>query len=191
MYLLVGESGSGKSTIARKMEQWGYKELKSYTTREPRHEDEDGHIFITHNDFVKYDESNEIVAYTFFNHEHYFCTRTQLYYNDIYVIDPDGIDYLKQNIDDVKFIVIHIDAPLYRRIWRMFRRGDGIRAIMQRVRNDKEKFRHIECDYKIKNIDIKHTLLLLKPILKMHDWIDANSEEFQEALEAWHNEVHH
>lgn len=177
MYLLVGKSGSGKSTIAHYLEQDGYKELKSYTTREPRYEDEDTHIFVTDDDFLRYQDTNEIVAYSLFNGNHYFCTRTQLYYNDVYVIDPDGIEYLTQHVDDVVFVVIYIDTPLHRRIWRMWKRGDSISAIIQRIRNDKVKFTHITYDYKIKNINFIHTLAFVKTIVTTYDYVNAHIDE--------------
>jgi len=183
MYLLVGESGSGKSTVAQEMEKWGYKELKSYTTREPRYEGEDSHIFITEDDYVRYKGTNEIVAYTRFNDSHYFCTRTQLYYNDVYVIDPDGIEYLKQHVDDVRFITIYIDTPLHRRIWRMWKRGDGIKNIIGRIRNDKVKFARIDWDYKILNINYAETLDLVRLITKTHDYINKYSQESLNLLE--------
>lgn len=183
MYLLVGKSGSGKSTIARFMEkEWGYKELKSYTTRQPRYEGEDTHIFISHDDFQRYKDNNEIVAYSFFNGEHYFCTRTQLYYNDVYVIDPDGIEYLKQRVDDIYFITIYIDVPFYRRMWRMWRRGDSLISILQRLWNDRIKFANVQYDYRINNIDIIDALVYIKSITRMHNYINENADELLELL---------
>lgn len=178
IYLLVGESGSGKTTIAKKMEKWGYKELKSYTTREPRYEDEDSHIFVKMDDFIHHQQVNDIVGYTFFNSNHYWCTRAQLYYNDVYVIDPDGIEYLKQHVDDIGFITIYIDTPLYRRMWRMFKRGDSIGNIIQRLRNDKMKFANVDYDYCVRNVQLKPALLTIKAITRWHDWINENPEEF-------------
>lgn len=184
MYLLVGESGSGKTTIAEEMEKWGYRELRSYTTRELRYEGEDTHIFVTEEDFIHHQEVNDIVAYTLFNGNHYWATRAQLYYNDVYVIDPDGIDYLKQHVDSIRFITIYIDTPLHRRIWRMWRRGDGIKNIIERIRNDKVKFNQVDWDYKIKNVDYAETLDLVRVITKIHDYINKHSQELLDTLES-------
>lgn len=45
---LVGASGTGKTTIAKELDKLGYNIIHSYTTREPREENEWGHIFIPH-----------------------------------------------------------------------------------------------------------------------------------------------
>ena len=148
-----------------------------------RYDGEDTHIFIAHEDYQRFKESNEIVAYTFFNNEHYFCTKTQLYYNDVYVIDPDGIQYLKKHVDDVRFIIIHIDTPLHRRIWRMWRRGDSLGDIIRRVRNDKVKFAKIDCDYRICNVNYIEALGLIRVITKTHDYISENLQELLDFLE--------
>ena len=50
--LIVGESGSGKSTICDELtKRYGLKQVKSYTTRPRRSEDEDGHTFISDEEF--------------------------------------------------------------------------------------------------------------------------------------------
>lgn len=45
--ILVGKSGSGKSSIAAALaSNYGFKEIKTYTTRPPRFEGEDTHTFV-------------------------------------------------------------------------------------------------------------------------------------------------
>ena len=47
LLLFVGKSGSGKSTVANYLSSNNhYIQLQSYTTRQPRYENEPGHIFI-------------------------------------------------------------------------------------------------------------------------------------------------
>ena len=48
---LVGCSGSGKTTLAKELEGKGYNIIHSYTTRQPRYENEWGHTFIDTTNF--------------------------------------------------------------------------------------------------------------------------------------------
>ena len=65
IYLLVGPSGSGKSSIAEKLqEEYGYKQVYSYTERPPRSSTEKGHVFVTPEEF---DELGTLCAYTIYN----------------------------------------------------------------------------------------------------------------------------
>lgn len=57
---IVGKSGSGKTTIAKELEKLGYNIIHSYTTREPREENEWGHTFI--NDWFPVYVSNTFVG---------------------------------------------------------------------------------------------------------------------------------
>lgn len=156
--MLVGQSGSGKSTIARMLRQLGYKELISYTTRKPRYEGEDTHIFITEEEYQKFKQSNEIVAYTYFDSHHYFATKQQIYNSDIYVIDPDGVEYLKEKIKDINFVTIHIKTSFLKRIWRMLKRGDSLIKIIKRIKNDRIKFKDIQADYVVTNDNLNIAL---------------------------------
>lgn len=54
LYCFIGPSGAGKDAIVGGLSQkYGYKLLKSYTTRQPRNADDDGHYFISKDDFGK------------------------------------------------------------------------------------------------------------------------------------------
>ena len=55
--LIVGESGSGKSTICDELtKRYGLKQVESYTTRPRRSEDEDGHTFVSDEEFDKLED---------------------------------------------------------------------------------------------------------------------------------------
>ena len=74
LVLLVGKSGSGKNYIINSLKEKGYniKDVKSRTTREPRYGGEDTHIFVDESRYVNDKLFNTIIAYTFFNGNHYY-----------------------------------------------------------------------------------------------------------------------
>lgn len=144
IYLIVGKSGSGKTTaINRICRNLPFlHQIQSYTTRKPRYENENGHIFVDENTFLNL---QELCAYTFFNGNHYGCTRQQIEDNDFYIIDPDGISFMLNEYKGNKEIyVIYIKSNIFFRISNMYHRKDDIKNIIKRVINDSFKFNSIK-----------------------------------------------
>lgn len=183
---LVGESGSGKTTIAELLEKEGFNYIQSYTTRKPRYPNEKGHIFIDNiedsSDFDMWDSvyypKKNVIAYTYFDGHHYWATKEQ-YKNkgtSIYVIDPDGVNLLKEKVKDAKLITIYLKADTEVRIHRMLQRQDRFlvqtqyynvyKKILERVFNDVDKFNIINCNYVVNaNKDKYKVLSDIKSIL--------------------------
>lgn len=138
LYLFVGKSASGKTTIANLLnDKYGYKQIWSYTTREPRFENEPGHVFVSEDEF---DNLGELAAYTFYNGNHYGTTFDQLNESDIYVVDVPGVETLLQNYQgDRPIRVMYFDATVCTRIHRMLDRGDSDMAIIARLLQDEEE----------------------------------------------------
>ncbi len=158
--IIAGKSGSGKTTIAEKLEEdFGLISVQSYTTRKPRYEGERGHIFITEEEYLK-TPKEEIMAYTFFDGNHYFATRELLDNSDVYVVDPDGIEYMKDRYTNKTIKVVTLKVSLFTRIFRMIKRGDKPFNIIQRVRNDYKKFKGIDkvADFTLKNKNVCSTV---------------------------------
>ena len=170
IYLIMGESGSGKTALSSILEKVGFDVLKSYTSRPKRFADEGGHIFITPKKSIDYRFGlfrNSIVAYTEFDGYDYFATKKQIYENDIYIVDPDGIRFLKNYFKDdadIKIVTIYLKVSLTRRICRMLKRGDKLKVI-KRLFNDFKKFKHKEYDYIIENEDIMTAVQTFKDIV--------------------------
>ena len=137
LYLLVGKSASGKTTIADMLEQkHGYKQVNSYTTRQPRYKGETGHIFVTKEEF---DNIDDMAAYTFYNNNHYGTTFKQLETCDIYVIDVPGVETLLQKDKiDRPIVIIYFDANVHTRINRMLERHDSDMQIVSRLLQDEQ-----------------------------------------------------
>lgn len=139
LLLLIGPSGSGKTAIAGLLEEkLGLKILQSYTTREPRFPDEPGHIFVSE---AEMPDRSEMAAYTYFNGNHYWATYDQLEENDIYIIDPAGIEDLKKNYKGEKSIrVVEIRATEEVRFNRMVEQGRGEASSRGRIEHDRGVF---------------------------------------------------
>lgn len=141
--LIVGESGSGKSTICDELtKRYGLKQVKSYTTRPRRSEDEDGHTFINDEQF---DNLEDICAYTLFDGHRYCATKEQIDNSDLYIIDPKGIEYFMAHYNGRKIpMVVYIHAVDWNRKKRMIERGDDIESVNRRIKNDEIEFKDVE-----------------------------------------------
>lgn len=167
--LLVGKSGVGKSTVANELTRlYGLKQVQSYTTRPNRYENEKGHIFVNESEFNKLD----LVAYTYFNKNHYGATQQQVEENDIYIIDRDGLIYFdKKYKGDKKIIKIMLDIDDDTLTDRMIARGDSEKEVLARIKNDDIMFRdvHKYVDYIVMNGDVQASVDMIWRI-----WNDTN-----------------
>ena len=147
IFLIVGVSGSGKTTIVEQLEQkYGLKSIQSYTTRSKRHENETGHIFVTDDEF---DKLTDFVGYTEFAGNKYCATSAQVETNDLYVIDPKGVDYFREHYNGNKTVkVIYIDSPVSVVYERMLQRAvendvnyvEAVDSALARIENDVIEF---------------------------------------------------
>lgn len=139
IYLIIGPSGSGKTTIANELHViYGLNVVESYTTRPPRYPGEKGHIFVSDDEF---DKLGEMVAYTEYNGFRYGVTADIIDQNDIYVIDPPGVEHMKKHYHGDKGIVtIGLDVSETIRALRMMKRGDSLRDILRRIETDAQWF---------------------------------------------------
>ena len=147
IFLIVGCSGSGKTTITEQLEQkYGLKSIQSYTTRKPRYEGETGHIFISDEEF---DKLTDMVAYTEFAGNRYCATAEQVENNDLYIIDPKGVDFFMKAYKGSKTPkIIFISSNLTTRYERMVGRAEtkgkshqeAIESSLARIANDAGEF---------------------------------------------------
>lgn len=159
IYLIVAPSGAGKTTIADILEkQYGLRSIRSYTTRQPRYEGETGHIFVTDAEF---DDLKNIVAYTEFAGCRYCATAQQVDENDLYVIDPKGVEYFRKHYKGDKNVkVIFINSGVSARYERMVARAksggvshaEAVDSALKRISNDAHEF----YDYIHHNIPVDH-----------------------------------
>ena len=121
IYAIVGRSGSGKSLIANYIsKRYGIKQLQSYTTREPRYENEKGHKFISMKEFKSF-KLNDLIAYTEYGGDMYCCLKEDVTEDCIYVIDEFGLKQLEKSDHTIVSIYVHANK------WQIFWRTDRIR----------------------------------------------------------------
>lgn len=147
IFLIVGCSGSGKTTITEQLEtKYGLKSIQSYTTRKPRYDGETGHIFVSNEEF---DKLTDMVAYTEFDSKRYCAVAEQVENNDLYVIDPKGVDYFIKSYKGKKTPkIIFIDSDLNVRYERMVKRAedkgdaflDAVDKSLGRIKTDVVEF---------------------------------------------------
>lgn len=111
--LIVGDFGVGKDTVADlllsqsltyKSNFCSFQKILSYATRKPRYEGEDTHIFVSKEEFSKFDD---LAACTKIDDNYYGARFSQFDTEkiNIYCVDEKGVsDIIDKNIDDV-FIV--------------------------------------------------------------------------------------
>ena len=150
---LVGRTGSGKSTIARALNKtyFGEKEdtiVKSYTTRlqRPGEDRTSDHKFIRPKDVDRY--RNEIIADTKIGPYEYFATFTDIEKAKIYIIDPIGINHLKENLKQrgisYRLFIVYLYVNADTRTRRLLSRGDSIRTIQTRNQKEENEFTDFE-----------------------------------------------
>ena len=139
LLLLIGPSGSGKTTIANRLEEkYGLKQIRSYTTRPKRNENEDSHTFITEEEFMIL---KNLMAYTEYNGYRYGATLRQIEDCDIYVVDVPGVrTFLKNYKGNKKVIAVCLKVDEQVALDRMEQRGDSMFQRYQRLKTDDKEF---------------------------------------------------
>lgn len=168
LYCIVGETSRGKDTLANYLRrEYGLKAVCSYTTRVPRLGETQGveHHFISKMEaqiILDY-KKDEIAAYTEIGNIQYFALSEDLKSADIYIIDPNGIKYLKEKYkNELDLCVIYVTCPEYLCRQRATKRGDHLGVLDMRIKSEAEQFEKFaysgEYDYKYENIGTKEDL---------------------------------
>lgn len=171
---LIGRSASGKDTLANKLcEKNGLKQIISYTTRERRINEGNTHIFITDEQYNNLEQNGQIAAFTQIGQYKYCCTVDQLYENDIYVIDYDGVNSLRKlNLPNLRLVTVFINVPdVIREERALNKRGDDKTKWRMRNLAEKDQFRNMlrnaDFDYAISNISFAKSFSVLKWITQI------------------------
>ena len=154
------------------------KQLCSYTTRPRRVKEGDTHIFITPKEVAKY--KDEMIAYTKIGEYEYFATSNQLRECDLYVIDYEGIKYMKsldKDYSDLRFVTIFINTPKHIREKRVmeYRKDDAL-TFYKRCFNEDIQFREMlvngDFDYAVSNVNFEKAYETLKRIVTVEKYIN-------------------
>lgn len=146
LFCILGRTASGKDTLSdAACKECGIKKLISYTTRLPRNNYENTHIFATKEDFINFAANGQIVASTQIGEYYYWSTFEQLQECDLYIINPEGIEFIRQiKLPDIKLVTIYIKAPEEERYKRAYARCPDAEIFQKRNNAEDEQFIRLE-----------------------------------------------
>ena len=169
LFCILGESASGKDTLTNRLcKETGLKQIISYATRPRRKDEGDTHVFV--DDSIYENMKDNLAAYTEINNFRYWTTIDQLYDNDVYIIDPNGLKTLEDlNLKDIDICSIYINVPFEIRMTRAMNRGDDFGIFMARTEDEAQQFitmkAHGGFDYAISNLNGDKAYAVLKSII--------------------------
>ena len=161
--IFSGPSGVGKSTIINDLIK--HKNLYfsiSHTTREKRHNEEQGkdYFFVTNNEFNKLINNDFFIEYEMYGTDFYGTGKDQLKHSDVItVLDVEVNGATKLLNENADFLGIFIDIDNNELIKRLEARGHDQSFIDKRMKLANEQRSKInEFDYIVKNVDISATV---------------------------------
>lgn len=140
---LVGAMCSGKTTIAKKLEQYGYNWIRTYTTRPPRPgESSKDYMFVSQDEFFGF-----MMNGFFMETEDYKVASGDTWYygslrsdykipNSVIILTPMAIYKLRNELN-----VVFVDTPLDTRLDRAHHRGDEPKEVLRRFKAEEDLFR--------------------------------------------------
>ena len=148
----VGRTGSGKNYISERLSTiLDYPLVVSHTTRPKRDNETNGveHWFDTKEEFDTLIQNNTMIAYTKIGEYEYCALLEDIDDNAIYIIDPHGIEYLKQNFkNQINLKIIYMYCDEYIRRARASTRSDFKTKWEQRNKDEDAQFTEFESNRK-------------------------------------------
>lgn len=163
MIVFVGESGSGKSSIEKYLvDNYGYKKIVSYTTREPRNGEINGvdYHFVNDEEFHKLADKNFFAEIATYRGWYYGTAKRDCTNDKIAVLTPHGLRQIK-NLKDIRVLSFYISVPRRDRLIKILQRGDDIEEAYRRSLSDVGQFDGIadEVDFVINNIRYEKSIM--------------------------------
>ena len=156
LFCICGKTASGKDTIVNALNLIHpdkYRAVCSYTTRPKRDNEIEGvsHYFVSkeHFDEIRMNADSAILAYTKIEDKEngsepgyeYMALFDELQKANIYIVDPNGIFYLKERFGDkIEPIVIYVYTPANQTLERARSRSDFNTKYQERVKNESAQF---------------------------------------------------
>ena len=172
MIVLVGESASGKSSIEKNLvDNYGYKKIVSYTTRQPRQGEVDGidYHYISESQFSNLQKEEFFAEIGEYNGWHYGTAKNDCTSDKVAVVTPHGLRQLKK-IPNLDIRAFYINVPRIDRLIKILQRGDNIEEAYRRSLSDVGQFDGIadEVDYIIDNKAYSKTIEQMSKIVLSH-----------------------
>ena len=149
---IVGRTSSGKDYISKRLSTiLNYPLVVSHTTRPKRDNETNGveHWFDSKEEFDDLMQNNTVIAYTKIGEYEYCALLEDIGDNAIYIIDPHGIEYLKQNFkNQINLKIIYMYCDEYIRRARASTRSDFKTKWEQRNKDEDAQFTEFEANRK-------------------------------------------
>ena len=149
---IVGRTSSGKDYISKRLSTiLDYPLVVSHTTRPKRDNETNGveHWFDTKEEFDALIQNNTMIAYTKIGEYEYCALLEDIGDNAIYIIDPHGIEYLKQNFkNQINLKIIYMYCDEYIRRATASTRSDFKTKWEQRNKDEDAQFTEFESNRK-------------------------------------------
>lgn len=148
---IIGKTCSGKDTVANYIHHtYGIPPVISYTQKPKRDDQINGehHWFVSQEEFdkIKADEEN-LLGYVKFPYTRYeYCATTEIFETQdvvTYVIDPVGLEWLKEHHPDINIIPIILSITDKTLKERSIARGDDPKMLEDRIQSEREMFRGV------------------------------------------------
>lgn len=181
---VMGRTASGKDSLVNKLcEKAGLRQVISYTTRPRRENEGDTHIFTTTETYEDMQEEGVVAAYTEIAGNFYWTTVDQLYENDVYIIDPIGVQTLRElNLPNLRLVTVYINVPDEIREERALnKRKDDKTQFRVRDFSERAQFREMlknaDFDYAISNLEFAKAFSVLKWVATIEGCWKNNKED--------------
>lgn len=140
MILLIGPSAVGKTEVGKKLKDFGYDKLVTYTTRKPRLNELDGrdYHFITLEKFRELNKNNFFLETVNYANNFYGTALIDLADNKFAIVEPLGLSNYKKN--KISVVAFFLQAQKETRRKRMELRGDLMPDIEKRLEIDDSYF---------------------------------------------------
>ena len=187
LIMILGKSASGKSSLVdRACKELGLKAIPSYTTRKPRYDGEQGHTFVTDEE---YGELKDIIAENTFCGNKYCVTLEQIENPEytLYVIDCKGVECFKQMYKGSRQVyTVQITCDEKIRVERLKHRYakickdeiETLNKVIERLIADSEEFEDIDriATYCVRNtFDFDDSFKQFKQLITM--FLDKENKE--------------
>lgn len=181
---IMGKTSCGKDTLVNKLcERTGLTAITSYTTRPRRINEGDTHIFSTREEYERMQAEGSVAAYTNIAGNDYWTTIEQLYTHSVYIIDPRGVETLRQlDLPNLKIVTVYINVPdEVRKERALNKRGDDRLTFIKRDIDERSQFkemlRNADFDYAILNMDVAKAYSVLRWVATVEGAWKNNLEE--------------
>ena len=151
--VLAGKSASGKNFVARKLEEYGYKTIVTYTTRPKRKGEKQD---ITYH-FISDEEFKQKIDEGFFAEWKSYITNEGVWYygssledienadnKSVIILTPQGYRDIKEKLPDKNIACIYLYENIDTMRKRLSKRGDNPNEVIRRMESDNEDFKGFE-----------------------------------------------